>query len=62
MRVVAFGMDLFAEEMDEFVVAVRKFVNLGGHVAQFAFRSDFVEIDGEDTRQLLGLFVNRRNL
>ena len=59
VRVVTFCVNLFAEEMNQFVVAVRKLVNLGGDVAELPFSSNFVEIDGKDTGQLLGLFVNR---
>ena len=58
-RVITFRVDLFAEEMHQFVLSARDFVHVGGHVADFAFRADFVEIDGENARQLLHLFIIR---
>ena len=60
--VVALGMHLLAEEMHQLILTARNFVHVGGHVADLALGADFVEIDGEDARQLLHLLIIRRDV
>ena len=57
--VVALGMHLLAEEMHQLVLTSRDFIHIGGHVTDFAFGTDFIEVNGEDTRQLLYLLIIR---
>ena len=55
--IIAFRMHLFTKEVNQFVLAARDLVHVGGDVTDLAFGSDLVEVDGEDTGELFHLFV-----
>src|SRR4030042_3769666 len=60
-EVAAFYMALFAEEMNEGILAVAQLINLRGHIPQLALGADFVEIDRKKFGQLLDQVVYRLN-
>ena len=60
--IVAFGMDLLAEEMHQLVLTARDLVHVGGDVADLALGANLIEIDGEDAGELFHLLIIRRDI
>ena len=47
-------MRLFAQKVDEQILTAVRLVQLGGDIAQLAFRADFIEKDRHQFGELLG--------
>ena len=57
--VTAFHMTLFAQKMEQNILAVIDLIQLGRNVAQLSFSADIIEIHREKARQLFGNIVDR---
>ena len=60
--VVALGVHLLAQKMHEFVLPQPDFIHIGGDVANLALSPYLIEIHWENTRELLHLFIIRRDV
>ncbi len=61
-EVATLHMALFSQEMDEYILSVMDFIDLGGNIAEQALRSDLVKVYRQEFCQLFDQVVDRLNI